>query len=118
MTGNTSRPAAGNVLFLILIAVALFAALSYAVTSSSRGSGDTKMENAEIEAARIIQYSTSIDVGLQRMRAATGKQDWEFDFADNGQTMTTNGNATCTDASCRLFTVKGGTVANIDLGKK
>ena len=58
----------GNVLFLILIAVALFAALSYAVTSSSRsGGGDANSETNLINSATITQYPASIRTAIVRM---------------------------------------------------
>lgn len=56
----------GNVLFLILIAVALFAALSYAVTSSTRNTGDTG-ETVLISSAQITQYPTSLNPAIVRM---------------------------------------------------
>lgn len=58
----------GNVLFLILIAVALFAALSYAVTQSSRSGGsDTSSETALISSAQLTQYPASIRTSIIRM---------------------------------------------------
>lgn len=58
----------GNVLFLILIAVALFAALSYAVTSSSRsGSKDQGREKNVIGGAEITQYPAGLRTAILRM---------------------------------------------------
>jgi len=56
------------VLFLILIAVALFAALSYAVTSSSRsGGGDASSETNLISSANITQYPATVRTTIIRM---------------------------------------------------
>lgn len=58
----------GNVLFLILIAVALFAALSYAVTSSTRSSGgDASGETNLISSAQIVQYPSAVSTAIVRM---------------------------------------------------
>lgn len=58
----------GNVLFLILIAVALFAALSYAVTQSTRsGGGSTEREQSILSGASMTQHPTSLRTAIIRM---------------------------------------------------
>lgn len=58
----------GNVLFLILIAVVLFGALSYAVTQSSQsGSGNASQERALVDSAQITQYPASVRTAIVRM---------------------------------------------------
>ena len=70
----------GNVLFLILIAVVLFAALSYAVTQSSRsGSGDAGKETNLINSAQITQYPASVKTAIIRM-TINGVTDSELKF--------------------------------------
>ncbi len=63
----------GNVLFLILIAVALFAALSYAVTQSTRsGGGDASRETNLVNSAQITQYPAALKTSIVRMMVSSG----------------------------------------------
>ncbi len=58
----------GNILFLILLAVILFAALSYAVTQSLRGGGqDASNEKNIVKGAQIMQYPVGIRAAILRM---------------------------------------------------
>jgi len=68
MTNNPSRTSqSGNALFLILIAVILFAALSYAITQSNRGGGAPNRETSLISSTTVTQYSSAIRTGVTRL---------------------------------------------------
>lgn len=82
----------GNVLFLILIAVALFAALSYAVTSSSRsGGGDANDETNLISSSTITQYPASIRTAMIRMQVSSGIPVDSMEFNVPGNTAADDG---------------------------
>lgn len=72
-TNQTRKGERGNVLFLILIAVALFAALSYAVTQSTRsGGGDAGRETNLVNSAQITQYPAAVKTSIVRMMVTNG----------------------------------------------
>ena len=64
------RYSRGNILFLILIGVALFGALAYAVTQGSRGGGkgDISDEQADIAASQAIQMADDIATAVSRLQ--------------------------------------------------
>jgi len=106
----------GNVLFIILIAVALFAALSYAVTSSSRSSGDnSKEEEEELEVAKVLNYLSHVSFGVTRIRAS-GTPLSQIDFYTNKR-ITSEGdvvvrdNELCIETTCEVFSADGGGVS-------
>lgn len=101
---------AGNVLFLILIAVALFAALSYAVTQSSRSSGDgVTKDKARLVASEIIQYATRVEQAVSRMRVIGRCTDTQINF-NNAVVLTYNNTTAPSDGRCDVFGMNGGTL--------
>lgn len=107
-----SNNESGNVLFLILIAVALFAALTYAATSSSRmGSNSLSDEQAAIVAAELVQQVNVIRLAYQRLRVG-GCLLEEVDLGERPDNATYRRNplapSASGDYSCSLFHPDGG----------
>lgn len=112
---NTS----GNVLFLILIAVALFAALTYAVGSSSRtGAGTAQAEKYELKLNQLQSIAASMMQGIQRVRVGNSCDATEISFEADGftggpnpygvlNTPYTNPSAPL-DKRCHVFAPEGG----------
>lgn len=106
----------GNALFLILIAVALFAALSYAVTQSGRSGASIDREEQSLAAADIVQYGQMMKNAVNRMRLIHGCADDQISFEGHkglSHNMSdtpydyTNPNAPGSE-DCHLFSNNGG----------
>ena len=101
-----NRAQSGNVLFLILIAVALFAALAYAVTNSTRtGGGDTSAESAKAMASALLQYGTSLSQAILRLQITNNCTNAQLSFENSVVNGYTNPDA---PTRCKLFVPEGG----------
>lgn len=110
---TTSTPSLhenGNVLFLILIAVALFAALSYAITKSERGGGTIARETSLLNASKIIQHAASVSQSIDRLRLTNTCTDTQLSFENSQEAGYTNG-TTPSDNSCKIFHTSGAGVS-------
>ncbi len=105
------RPQGGNILFLILLAVVLFAALSYAVTSGMRGGGNSaSKESLQSQVAALQNTVMGVRSSLLRMTTTGGYQPWQIDYSKTNNSQST-ANATCTTTACQLFDPAGGAVS-------
>ncbi|MAQ71811.1 MAG: hypothetical protein CL565_06420 [Alphaproteobacteria bacterium] len=100
----------GNVLFLILIAVVLFAALSYAVTQSNRGDGNAEKEKSEIIAAQILNAVSSYQQRVLRLKMIGGYEEVLFNntAADSNGTCYVGNTAITQCNTIGLFSPEGG----------
>lgn len=99
----------GSIFFYILIAVALFAALSYAVSRNNDGSTNVfTEEQAKIAAQEIIEYGNTVATAVQKLRLR-GCSDTEISFENDIVSGYTNASSP-SDKSCHVFDVNGGNI--------
>lgn len=93
----------GNVLFLILIAVGLFAALSYAVVGSNRsGTASIESEKEKINEGDLDTYQAQLNMGANRLRLINQCDTIDYTIPEN---------QVAGDKTCHMFHPEGGGVA-------
>ena len=98
----------GNVLFFILIAVGLLAALSFVVAQGNRGGADVLgAERARLLAGEIIEFSTAVGHATSQVRLRGYLAD-EVSFEAPGAALYANTN--CSSDDCKVFHISGGGV--------
>jgi len=103
----------GNVLFIILIAVFLFASLSYAVTQSSRGGGkNLEEENRQLATSQILQFASTVQQAVLRLTLINGCNDLQISFENFEVPIYFNANAP-SDKRCHVFHPSGGGVSYV-----
>lgn len=104
-------PQSGNMLVWILIMVALFAALSYAMMQGSRTSATTATtEKARLMAAEIIQYAVGTKSAVKSMLVGSRCTERQISF-DGALGATSYVNALSpADYKCHVFKPQGGGV--------
>ena len=101
----------GSALFYILIAVALLAALCYAVAQSGRGSvTQINDERAKLIADDVMQYADAFSNAVAQIRLR-GVKDADLCFDDAGWGGANYPNASCSDEANKIFGLKGGGIS-------
>lgn len=108
----------GSAFFLILIAIAIFGALSYVVFKDSRSSSGTlTKEKSKLVAQEIVAYGDTLATAVQKLRLANCMET-ELDFANsswvqpNGTTPTvaTGHNPSAPSSGCSVFGINDGKI--------
>lgn len=102
----------GSILFYILIAVILFAALSYAVSTMMRGAGGSASKEQEsLQADEVLGYAKTLREAIQVLRVTNNCDETKLSFErspfDGSDTTYVNA-AAPTDFSCHVFHPQGG----------
>lgn len=97
----------GSVIWFILLAIALTAALTMTLTRSSDTGGQTgDIERARVQASEIMRYAKGIETAVDQMiMRGVGESQLSF---ENSFVSGYHTNANCTDDACKVFGNGGG----------
>lgn len=106
---DLKRRERGNVLFLILIAVALFAALGFAVSNILQSGNPATIagEQARVFAGEVMDYGRNMRQAVQNVRISNGCRDTEISFENVIETGYVNG----ANTECQIFSPDGGAMS-------
>lgn len=106
---DENRGERGSVFFYVLLAIALFAALTYAVSRDKGGSTNIFTDKqAKLAAQEIIEYGNTVANAVQKLRLR-GCTDTQISFENDIVAGYTNPNAP-SDKSCHVFDINGGSI--------
>jgi len=97
---------------IILIAMSLFAALSFAITSSSRDSSTKLISDKEMDLAvqNLLRHAVNIENAIDTMRTLNNVGSTEISFVSTDAPYDySNGN--CTSNVCKVFSASGGGIS-------
>ncbi len=98
----TTNPQSGSTIFYILIAVVLFAALTYALTRGADSGRNLSAEKTRLLASELLDTGNRFAEAVSRLRLK-GVADTSISF-ENGATYA---NAGCTTDACKVFSFNG-----------
>lgn len=106
----------GSAFFIILIAIAMFAMLTYALSKGNRSSSTMlSSDQARLAAEEIIAYGDAIQKAVQTLRLR-GCSDTQLNFTNTaskqrgGTVYTYTNGQSPADGSCHVFDIRGGKV--------
>jgi hypothetical protein len=98
----------GNVFFVILIAVMLFAALTFTFTRGIQQGGNTvSQRKAELIASDLLTYAQRVERGVLKV---LGERVGETSLSFENNFISGYANPNCTVDACRVFATRGGGV--------
>lgn len=98
----TPNPQSGSTVFYILIAVVLFAALTYALTRGADSGKNLSAEKTRLLASELIDTGTRYSEAVSRLRLK-GVADTNLSFEHGVDYV----NAGCTTDTCKIFSFNG-----------
>src|SRR6056297_860785 len=106
MTRHVFGKENGNAVFLVLLAIALLAALTFVASNdSSTSANNLTRERARLLAAEILEFSNAVAHAVAQLRLRGCAAD-EISFENDIDANYTNNNAP-TDNTCHVFHVSG-----------
>lgn len=107
--GQGDRSETGSALTYILVAIALFAALSFAMSQMGRQGGNLGEETVQIQAGEIMQYANAIHRGVRKMKIE-GVAGNEICFDHDAWGHADYNHSGCSVDTNRLFHPDGGSI--------